>query len=193
MENYIKRALDKRSMDATKAQVKYMKSLVRTIKGWPKKGVAFQDITTLLKDPQGFHIMTKALADRYKTMKIDAVVGIESRGFITASALAYALGAGFIPFRKRGKLPAEVISASYHLEYGRGYMEVHTDAINRGMRILIADDLLATGGTSLAACSLVERLGGEVIECCFIICRPDLGGREKLRIEGYREYSLIEF
>ena len=138
-----------------------VKSKIRTIPHWPKQGIMFRDITTLLKDKEGFNHMINLFVKRYKGMKIDVVVGIESRGFITGSVLAHRLGIGFVPIRKPGKLPAETVSEEYELEYGKDKIEVHKDAIKQGDKVLLVDDLIATGGTALAACNLIKKLGGE--------------------------------
>lgn len=155
----------------------------------------FRDITTLIKDPVGFRLVIDNLTQRYVdgTTEFDVIVGIESRGFIIGGALAYTLGKGFVPIRKRGKLPAETVSQEYTLEYGTDTLEIHTDAIEKGARALLVDDLLATGGTALAAASLVEKLGGVIAEACFIVDLPDLGGAEKLEAKNYRVFALTEF
>ncbi len=168
-----------------------IKSKIRTVPHWPKEGIMFRDITTLLKDPQGFKETIDLLYKRYADKKIDKVIGIESRGFIFGAPLAYLLGCGFVPIRKPGKLPAEIESEEYALEYGRDKIEVHKDAINKGDRILIVDDLIATAGTATAARNLVKKLGGELVECAFIIELVDLKGRDKLK--GENIYSIVEF
>jgi len=170
---------------------KSIKSKIRTIPHWPKEGIMFKDITTLLKDPQGFKETIDLLYDRYKDKKIDKVIGIESRGFIFGAPLAYLLGCGFVPVRKPGKLPAECESEEYTLEYGKDKIEVHKDAIDKGDKVLIVDDLIATAGTASAARNLVKKLGGEVVECAFIIELIDLKGRDKLK--GENVYSVVEF
>ena len=170
-----------------------LKSKIRTIPHFPKQGIMFRDITTLLKDSHGFNHMIDLLADRYKDMKIDVVVGIEARGFITGGVLAHRLGVGFVPIRKPGKLPAETAYEEYELEYGKDKVEIHLDAINHGDKVLIVDDLLATGGTCTAACNLVKKLGGEIVECSFIVDLPDLGGKKKLEEAGYKVFNLVEF
>ena len=170
-----------------------LKPKIRTIPNWPKPGVMFRDITTLLKDPHGFNHMIDLFAERYKNAKPDAVAGIESRGFIIGSALAHRLGTGFIPIRKPNKLPAEKVFIDYKTEYSTDRVEVHKDAIQKGQKILVVDDLLATGGTLLAACQLVEKLGGKVMECCVVIDLPDLGGSEKIQKAGYKLFRLIDF
>jgi len=168
-----------------------LKKTIRTVPNWPKKGVMFRDITTLLKNGAAFKQTCDELYERYKDEKIDVVAGIESRGFIFGSVLAYKLGVGFIPIRKPGKLPAETISEEYKLEYGTDKIEIHKDAIKRGQKVLIIDDLIATGGTVSSAVKLVERLGGIVAECAFIIDLPDLKGKEKLT--KYKIFTMLEF
>ncbi|TKJ17356.1 adenine phosphoribosyltransferase [Candidatus Woesearchaeota archaeon B3_Woes] len=170
-----------------------VKSKIRTVPHWPKKGVMFRDITTLLKDSEGFNRMVNLLVERYKDIEIESVIGIESRGFIVGSVLAHKLNVGFIPIRKPNKLPAETISEEYELEYGKDKIEIHKDAISQGNKVLLVDDLIATGGTALAACNLIKKLGGEIVECCFIIDLPDLGGKEKLEKDGNKVFSLVEF
>ncbi|MFO7678206.1 MAG: adenine phosphoribosyltransferase [Thermoplasmatota archaeon] len=168
-----------------------IKSKIRTIPHWPKKGVMFRDITSLLIDPLGFHETIDLLHNRYCKENIDAIVGIESRGFIVGAPLAYLLNCGFIPIRKPGKLPGEVVCEEYALEYGTDKIEIHKDAIKKGDRIVIVDDLLATGGTANAAGNLVKKLGGEIIEFTFVVELPDLKGREK--IKGEQIYSIVAF
>jgi len=168
-----------------------IKSKIRTVPHWPKQGIMFRDITTLLKDPQGFRETIDLLYDRYKDKKIDKVIGIESRGFIFGAPLAYLLNCGFVPIRKPGKLPAEIESEEYTLEYGKDKIEIHKDAIKKGDKVLIVDDLIATAGTASAARNLVKKLGGELIECAFIIELVDLRGRDKLK--GEHIYSVVEF
>lgn len=172
-----------------------IKSKIRTIPDYPKKGIMFRDITTLIKDPVGFRLVIDNLTQRYITdnAKFDVIVGIESRGFIIGGALAYTLGKGFVPIRKRGKLPAEKVSQEYELEYGTDSIEIHKDAIKKGAKVLLVDDLLATGGTALASAALIEKLGGKVIEMCFIVNLPDVGGFKKLRSKGYKVFTLTEF
>ena len=171
----------------------YIKSVIRTVPHWPKDGIMFRDITTLLKDAQGFAFMMQLLGERYKEAKIDYIVGIESRGFIMWGALAQMLGIGFIPIRKKWKLPAEVISEEYDLEYGKDKIEIHADALKAWEKVLLIDDLLATGGTMLAACKLVKKLGADIIECAFVVDLPDLGGKKKLETEWYPVFTLVEF
>ena len=170
-----------------------IKSRIRTVPHYPKPGIQFRDITTLLKDPIGFRIMVDELVRRYKDEKIDKIAGIESRGFILGAPLAYAMGKGFIPIRKKGKLPAETIGHDYELEYGTDRIEIHTDAFEKGEKILLVDDLIATGGTAEAACKLIDKMGGKIVECCFIIDLPDIGGRARLERMGQKVFALCEF
>ena len=170
-----------------------VKSRIRTVPHYPKQGIMFRDITTLLKDPIGLRATVDELARRYADMKIDKIAGIESRGFILAAPLAYVLGKGFVPIRKKGKLPAETIGHDYELEYGTDRIEIHTDAIEKGERVLLVDDLIATGGTAEAACKLIEKIGGQIVECCFVIDLPDIGGRKRLEKHGHKVFALCEF
>lgn len=170
-----------------------VKSRVRTIPHYPKQGIMFRDITTVLKDSIGFRETIDQLANRYRDVKIDLVAGIESRGFIIGAPLAYALGVGFVPVRKKGKLPAETIGQDYQLEYGSDRIEVHIDAIAKGARVLLVDDLIATGGTAEAAVILIEKMGGKIVECCFMIDLPDIGGRARLEKRGHKVFALCEF
>jgi adenine phosphoribosyltransferase len=170
-----------------------IKSKIRTVPHYPKQGIQFRDITTLLKDPVGFRATIDELAQRYQDVKLDKIAGIEARGFIFGAALAYALGKGFVPIRKKGKLPAETIGHDYELEYGTDRIEIHTDAIEKGEKVLLVDDLIATGGTADAACTLIEKMGGKIVECCFIIDLPDIGGRARLEKHGHKVFALCEF
>jgi adenine phosphoribosyltransferase len=172
-----------------------IKSKIRTIPDHPKKGIMFRDITTLLKDPVGFRLVIDSITQRYirGDIHFDLIVGIEARGFIIGGALSYTLGKGFVPIRKVGKLPAEVVRHEYELEYGTDTVEIHRDAINKGTKVLVVDDLLATGGTALAAAALIEKLGGIVVEMAFIVNLPDVGGEKKLGKKGYPIFSLTEF
>ena len=153
----------------------------------------FRDITTLLKDPVGLRITINELVNRYTGSRIDKIVAVESRGFIVGAALAFQLGVGFVPIRKKGKLPAETIGHDYDLEYGSDRIEMHVDAIAQGERILLVDDLIATGGTAEAAVKLIEKTGGKIIECCFVIDLPELGGRKRLEKHGQKVFALCEF
>jgi len=170
-----------------------MKTLIRTIPHYPKQGIMFRDITTLLKDPLGMQLMVNELAQRYAGKKIDKVAGIEARGFIVGAPLAYLLGTGFVPIRKKGKLPAATIGHDYELEYGTDRIEIHTDAISPGESVLLVDDLIATGGTAEAATQLIETVGGKILECAFVIDLPDVGGRARLEKRGYGVFALTEF
>jgi adenine phosphoribosyltransferase len=172
-----------------------IKSKIRTIPDHPKKGVMFRDITTLIKDPVGFRLVIDNFTQRYirGDVDFDIIVGIEARGFIIGGALSYTLGKGFVPIRKMGKLPAEVVRHEYQLEYGTDIVEMHKDALDKGTRVLLVDDLLATGGTALAAAALVEKLGGVVAEMAFIVSLPDVGGYKKLIDKGYKVFYLTEF
>ena len=172
-----------------------IKSKIRTIPDHPKKGIMFRDITTLIKDPVGFRLVIDTFTQRYikGNINFDIIAGIEARGFIIGGALAYTLGRGFVPIRKKGKLPAEVVRHEYELEYGTDTVEIHKDAIEKGARVLLVDDLLATGGTALAAAALIEKLGGVVAEMAFIVDLPDVGGAKKLKDKGYKAYCLTEF
>jgi adenine phosphoribosyltransferase len=170
-----------------------IKSHIRTVPHFPKQGIMFRDITTLLRDASGFRLTIDALTERYKDGDIDCVAGIEARGFIFGAALAAQLGLGFVPVRKRGKLPAETVGHDYELEYGTDRIEIHKDAISNGQRVLLVDDLIATGGTACAACKLVDLMGGQIVECCFVIDLPDLGGSQRLADLGYKVFSLCEF
>ncbi|WP_295436908.1 adenine phosphoribosyltransferase [uncultured Thiodictyon sp.] len=170
-----------------------IKSRIRTVPHYPKPGVMFRDITTLLKDPVGFRVTINELVNRYTGAKIDRVAAIEARGFIIGAALAYQLGVGFVPIRKKGKLPAETVGHDYDLEYGTDRIEMHVDAVSQGERVLLVDDLIATGGTAEAACKLIESMGGTLVECCFVIDLPDLGGRARLEKHGQKVFALCEF
>ena len=158
-----------------------LKSFIRDIPDFPKKGIIFKDITTLLMDRQAYRETIRALCQPFRSEKIDCIVGIESRGFILGGAMTHELGTGFVPVRKAGKLPAETLQEEYSLEYGSGIIEIHRDGIKKGMRVLIVDDLLATGGTASATVRLVQKLGGEIIGAVFLIELEFLNGREKLK------------
>jgi adenine phosphoribosyltransferase len=169
----------------------HLKKLIREIPDFPKAGILFYDITTLLKDKHGFCGVIDGLKKQYAGIGVDIVLGIEARGFIFAPALAYALGAGFVPVRKPKKLPGEIARVTYDLEYGSDTLEVHKDAITPGSRVLIVDDLLATGGTARATTQLVESLGGTVAGVAFVVELTFLGGRDKLN--GYEVFSLLQY
>lgn len=167
------------------------KSKIRVIEDFPEKGISFKDITTLIKDGEAFKEAVKMIVEDLKDKQVDYVAGPEARGFLFGSAVAYALGVGFIPVRKPGKLPAETVSYDYELEYGKNTLEIHKDSIEKGKRIAIVDDLLATGGTMLSAAKLIESIGGEVVAMEFLIELENLGGREKLK--DYYVNSLVKY
>ena len=168
------------------------KSLIRTVPDFPKAGIRFRDITPLLASGTGFRHVVSVLSDRYAG-KVDKVVGIEARGFIFGAAMAHQLGAGFVPIRKPGKLPHDSIGHDYDLEYGSNRVEMHVDGLAKGERVVLVDDLLATGGTALAALSLVEKSGGSVVECAFVIELSDLPGRKRIEERGTRVHALCTF
>lgn len=174
-------------------EIAKLKDKIRTIPNFPKPGIMFRDITTLLKDKESVQKLIELLYERYKDLQIDAIAGIESRGFAIAGMLAGRLGTGLILIRKPGKLPAETISEAYNLEYGVDSVEIHKDAISPKQKILLIDDLIATSGTMMASCQIIERLGGIIEECAVIIELDDLGGRKKLEERGYKLFSLMNF
>jgi adenine phosphoribosyltransferase len=171
--------------------IQYLKDQIRSIPDFPVENIIFRDVTTLMKDPKAFKKACDTFYEHYKDKKIDKVVGIEARGFVFGSVLAYLLNVGFIPVRKKGKLPFKNISQKFQLEYGTAEIEIHEDAIQEGDKIVIIDDLIATGGTIAAAIELVEKLKGEVVECAFLVELPDLKGRDVLK--GKKVFSMIEF
>jgi len=170
-----------------------IKSRIRTVKDFPKKNIMFRDVTSLIADPVGLRLSVDDFVRHYAGTDFDLVVGIDSRGFIFGGALAYALGKGFVPIRKMGKLPAETISETYELEYGTDTLEIHRDAVAPGQRVLIIDDLIATGGTGVAAVNLVRKLGGEVAGFAVVVNLPDIGGSRKLQQLGVNVYWQTEF
>jgi adenine phosphoribosyltransferase len=170
-----------------------IQSRIRTIPDYPRPGVQFRDITTLLQDPVGFRISVDGLVERARGLRVEKVAGIEARGFILGGAVAHQLGAGFVPVRKKGKLPYETVGQEYELEYGTDHVEIHTDAIARGERVLLVDDLIATGGTAIATIDLIEKTGGTIVGCVFVIDLPDLGGSRRIQARGLRVESLCEF
>lgn len=170
-----------------------IKSRIRTIEHHPKPGIMFRDITTLLKDPMGLQLLIREFSTRYQSEQIDKVVGIESRGFILGAPVAFCIGAGFVPIRKPGKLPADTLGQDYDLEYGSDRVEIHTDAIAPGERVLLIDDLIATGGTALASVALLQMLGAQIVECAFAIDLPELGGMERLRGLGLSTFAITAF
>jgi len=171
----------------------FLQQSIRTIADYPKPGIQFRDITTLLRDSRAFRIAIDALTNPWLGAGVDKVAGIEARGFILGGAVAHSLGAGFIPIRKRGKLPHETVRVAYSLEYGVDEMEMHRDAIRRGEKVLLLDDLIATGGTATAAAQLLREVGAEVIAACFIVDLPDLGGATRLRDAGIEVQALLTF
>lgn len=166
---------------------------IRTIPDFPKPGIQYRDITTLLREPEGLRQAVDAIVDHYKDQEIDCVVGIEARGFIFGTAVAYKMGLGFVPLRKPGKLPGEVISMSYQLEYGEDRLEIHRDALDSGANVLLIDDLIATGGTAEAAAKLIQQTGAKIAGCCFVVDLPDLGGMNRLHDMGIDCFALCEF
>ena len=168
-----------------------IKDTIRSIPGWPIEEVIFRDLTTLMQNPEAYKETCDIFYKRYKEMPIDKVVGIDARGFVFGGVLAYHLNVGFVPVRKKGKLPYKTIEASYSLEYGESVVEMHADSIEPGEKVVIIDDLIATGGTIGAAVSLVKKLGGDILECGFVVELPDLKGREK--IKGQKIFSICEF
>ncbi|MDO5604960.1 MAG: adenine phosphoribosyltransferase [Paracoccus sp. (in: a-proteobacteria)] len=172
---------------------KTVRDYIRSIHDFPHEGIIFRDVTTLFADARGFRMAVDQLLNPYAGEPIDKVVGLEARGFILGGAVAHQLSAGFVPIRKKGKLPGTVISEAYKLEYGEAVMEIHDDALRAGERVLIVDDLLATGGTAEAGIRLCRRLGAEVIGCAFVIDLPELGGRARLEAMGMEVHALCEF
>ena len=170
-----------------------VKDYIRTIVDFPHEGIMFRDVTTLFADPRGFRMAIDQMLHPYAGEEIDKVVGLEARGFILGGAIAHQLSLGFVPIRKKGKLPGAVISEEYQLEYGEAIVEIHDDAIQPGEKVLVVDDLLATGGTAAAGIKLIERLGGEIVGCAFIVDLPELGGRKRLEELGMDVHALCEF
>ena len=170
-----------------------LKSLVRTIPDYPKKGILFRDITTLIEHPEGFRESVERIASGYRGHGITHVAGIEARGFIFGAGVAIALGAGFVPIRKKGKLPGETIGQNYALEYGVDTIEIHADVVDAGDKVLLVDDLIATGGTAIAAVGLLRRTGATCDDAAFVIDLPDIGGAGKLKAEGVKVSSLMAF
>lgn len=173
--------------------MKTVKDYIRTIPDFPHEGIQFRDVTTLFNDPRGFRMAVDHLLHPYIGLRIDRVAGLEARGFILGGAVAHQLSVGFLPVRKKGKLPAKTIEQSYTLEYGEATVEIHDDAVEPGENILIVDDLLATGGTAEASIKLIERLGGNIVACAFVIDLPDLGGRKRLESMGVDVHALCAF
>ena len=173
--------------------IRSVKDYIRTIVDFPHEGILFRDVTTLFADPRGFRMAIDQMLHPYAGEQIDKVVGLEARGFILGGVIAHQLSLGFVPIRKTGKLPGAVISEEYQLEYGEAVVEIHDDAIRPGEKVLVVDDLLATGGTAEAGIKLIERLGGEIMGCAFIVDLPELGGRQKLETMGMDVHVLCEF
>ncbi|MDD5192642.1 MAG: adenine phosphoribosyltransferase [Candidatus Nanoarchaeia archaeon] len=173
------------------SDIDFIKSKIRTVPDFPKPGIMFRDITTLVRDPEGFSRTMKVFENRYKNKEIDLIAGIESRGFVFASALAAKLNKGVVLLRKPGKLPYKTVAQEYDTEYSRDRIEVHEDAIAKGMNVLLIDDLIATGGSAWAACNLIEKLGGKIVECSFVVELPELKGRDKLK--KWNVYSIVNF
>jgi adenine phosphoribosyltransferase len=173
----------------------YLKSHIRTVSDWPAPGVQFRDITPLLQDPRVFRVLIDAFVHRYMhpTLRPDVVAGLDARGFILGSVVAYELGLGFVPIRKKGKLPFTTVEETYELEYGSATVELHTDAVKPGQRVLLIDDLIATGGTMMAGKKLLEKLGATVIEGAAIVDLPELGGSQRLRSEGLKLFTLMAY
>jgi len=169
------------------------KTVIRTIPDYPKKGIQFRDVTTLFGNPRAFRSAVDALVQPYAGVRIDKVAGIEARGFILGGAVAHQLSTGFVPVRKKGKLPFKVYSQEYDLEYGKDSIEIHVDAVKPGEYVVVVDDLIATGGTAFAAIKLLERAGAKVVGCCFVIDLPALGGADKIRALGKEVTTLVEF
>ena len=174
-------------------QMKTVKDYIRTIPDFPHEGIQFRDVTTLFANPRGFRLAIDQMLEPYVGQKIDTVVGLEARGFILGGAIAHQLSAGCVPIRKKGKLPGATIHQAYTLEYGEAIVELHDDAVQAGEKILLVDDLLATGGTAAAGIALLERLGAEIISCAFIVELPELGGRTKLEAMGMDLHALCAF
>lgn len=170
-----------------------LKRLIRTIPDHPKPGIMFRDVTTLMGDGQGFKATIAQLAEPWRTVPVDAVAGIEARGFIVGGAVADRLGCGFVPVRKKGKLPAKTLRQDYALEYGTDTVEIHADAIRPGARVLLVDDLIATGGTAEAAVKLLRQAGGEVVGAAFIVDLPELGGAKLMASLGVKVHALVAF
>ncbi len=173
----------------------FLRAHLRTVPDWPAPGVQFRDITPMLQDPRVFRVLIEAFVQRYeeRAMRPDVVAGLDARGFILGSVVAYQLGVGFVPIRKKGKLPFTTVEETYELEYGSATVELHTDAVKRGDRVLLMDDLIATGGTMMAGKRLLEKLGASVMEGAAIVDLPELGGSDKLRASGLSLFTLLDF
>ena len=179
--------------DPTTAPADYIREHIRTVPDWPAPGVMFRDITPLLANPRVFRVLIDQFVHRYFDVKPDVIAGLDARGFIIGSVVAYELNVGFVPIRKKGKLPFSTVEETYELEYGSATVEIHTDAVKPGDRVVLIDDLIATGGTMMAGRKLLERLGGQVIEGAAIVDLPELGGSAKLRASGLPLFTLVDF
>ncbi len=173
--------------------VDYIRQAIRSVPDWPKPGVTFRDITPVLQDPRSFRVLVDLFVYRYMRQRLDLVAGIDARGFILGSVLAYELNLGFVPVRKQGKLPYRTLAEDYVLEYGNATVEMHADAVKPGQRVLLIDDLIATGGTMLAATKLLQRLGANVVEAACIIDLPELGGSDAIKKTGLPVYSVCQY
>ena len=171
----------------------YIRDRIRTVPDWPKPGITFRDITPLLQDPRSFRVLIDLFVYRYMNQRLDLVAGIDARGFIVGSVIAHELNLGFVPVRKKGKLPFDTITEQYNLEYGSATVEMHADAVRPGQRVLLMDDLVATGGTMLAGMKLLQRLGANVVEAAAVIDLPQLGGSQAIRDSGLSLYTVCEF
>jgi len=192
-ENIKKVILDTINSFSREQEILKLKDKIRTIPDFPKKGVLFRDITPLLQDKESLRRFTEMFYEKYKETKIDIIAGIESRGFILAGILAERLGTGVVLIRKPGKLPYETIKQEYSLEYGKDMVEMHKDSVKLGQKVLLIDDLIATGGTALASCNLIKKLGGQIVDCAFLIELEELGGVEKLKKENYPSFTIMKF
>lgn len=171
----------------------YIRNTIRSVPDWPKPGITFRDITPVLQDPRSFRVLIDLFVYRYMRQRLDLVAGVDARGFILGSVLAYELNLGFVPVRKKGKLPFQTVAEEYSLEYGNATVEMHTDSVRPGQRVLLIDDLIATGGTMVAASKLLQRLGANVVEAAAIIDLPDLGGSQALKDTGLDIYTVCSF
>lgn len=173
--------------------VNHVRNMIRTVPDWPKPGVMFRDITPVLQDPQSFRLLVDLFVYRYMRQRLDLIAGIDARGFILGAALAYELNLGFVPVRKKGKLPFRTLAEEYSLEYGSSAVEMHADAVRPGQRVLLIDDLIATGGTMVAATKLLQRLGANVVEAAAMIDLPELGGSDAIKNTGLPVYTVCSF
>ncbi len=179
--------------EPTNSPAQYIRDHIRTVPDWPSKGVMFRDITPLLSNPRVFRVLIDQFVHRYFDTRPDVIAGLDARGFIIGSVVAYELGVGFVPIRKKGKLPYSTVEETYELEYGSATVELHTDAVKPGDRVVLIDDLIATGGTMMAGRKLLERLGAEVIEGAAIVDLPELQGSRRLRASGLALFTLVDF